>query len=124
MCRGLLERLHLLASHSAADGLRRRYDLLGYRPARLWLGLTLTLTLILSLSLTLTLTLTLTRYDLPVATGLTVAAATAFPTALAPLAPAAERLGTVALTPTLTPTLSPTLTQTLALTLTLTLTLT
>ena len=39
----------------------------------------------------------LAGYDLPVATGLTVAAATAFPTALAPLTPAAERLGTVAL---------------------------
>lgn len=39
----------------------------------------------------------LAGYDLPVATGLTVAAATAFPAALAPLAPAAERLGTVAL---------------------------
>jgi len=32
----------------------------------------------------------LAGYDLPVATGLTVAAATAFPNALAPLTPAAE----------------------------------
>ena len=39
----------------------------------------------------------LAGYDLPFATALTVAAATAFPAALEPLAPAAERLGTVAL---------------------------
>ena len=36
-------------------------------------------------------------YDLPVATALAVAAATAFPAALAPLTPAAEKLGTLAL---------------------------
>ena len=36
-------------------------------------------------------------YDLPVATALTVAAATAFPAALAPLTAAAEKLGTLAL---------------------------